>query len=366
MPCSAKQSQRQTMTYVDYLGEVEARSAAEALRLAPLRPSTSPRHSLVGVPQSGCHHPAATRPTPGLEAATGKLFRMPNQYHTVFTMQQIRRGDEGRVMDDPAPGRNALADRLLALADDELILAHRNSEWAGHAPILEEDIAFANMALDEMGHAAIWYGLRGELTGENPTGSSSSATPGQYRNVQLVELPRGDWAFSMVRQYLFDAAESVTLPHLAASSYRPLAEAAAKIATEERYHLRHTGLWLRRLGLGTAESHARLQAALDILWPYARQLFVPLPDDTILVDAADHPRRRTSAPRMGWADRPFLARVRSGYPRRRPAPPRHPAHGAHRAPGGAAGRDAVGGPAGPGGGVVNRMSELTDAGCGGH
>jgi ring-1,2-phenylacetyl-CoA epoxidase subunit PaaC len=185
--------------------------------------------------------------------------------------------------------KSALAERLLAMADDELILAHRNSEWAGHAPILEEDIAFANIALDEMGHGVIWYGLRGALTGDDPDRLAFFRNPGAYRNVQMVELPRGDWAFSMVRQYLFDAAESVTLSHLRASVYRPLAEAATKIATEEIYHLRHTGLWLRRLGLGTEESHARTQAALDALWPYARQLFAPLPGDAALIAAETIP-----------------------------------------------------------------------------
>jgi len=182
--------------------------------------------------------------------------------------------------------QQALAARLLAMADDELILAHRNSEWAGHAPILEEDIALANIALDEMGHAAIWYGLHAELTGDGPDRLVFFRNPGAYRNVQLVELPKGDWAFTLVRQYLFDAAESIILPHLRAGAYRPLAEAAAKIATEEVYHLRHSGLWLRRLGLGTAESHARTQAALDTLWPYAGQLFAPLPEDERLIAAA--------------------------------------------------------------------------------
>ena len=179
--------------------------------------------------------------------------------------------------------RDALTERLLAMADDELILAHRNSEWAGHGPILEEDIAFANIALDELGHASIWYGLRGELTGENTDRLIFFRNPGQYRNAQLVELPKGDWAFSMVRQYLFDAAENIWLKHLAASSYRPLAQAAAKITTEEHYHLRHTGMWLRRLGLGTEESRSRTQAALDKLWPYAQQLFAALPDDATLI-----------------------------------------------------------------------------------
>lgn len=182
--------------------------------------------------------------------------------------------------------RDALIERLLAMADDELILAHRNSEWAGHGPILEEDIAFANIALDEMGHASIWYGLRCALTNEDADRLIFFRNPGQYRNAQMVELPKGDWAFSMTRQYLFDAAERFMLEHLKGSAYRPLAEAAGKIATEEQYHLRHTGLWLRRLGLGTDESQARTQAALDTLWPYARQLFVPMPGDDVLIGEA--------------------------------------------------------------------------------
>ena len=203
--------------------------------------------------------------------------------------------------------RDALAGRLLAMGDDELVLAHRNSEWAGHAPILEEDIAFANIALDEMGHAAIWYNLYCDLTEDDPDRLIFFRNPGEYRNVQLVELPKGDWAFSMVRQYLFDAAENVSLRQLAASSYRPLAEAATKIATEEIYHLRHTGLWLRRMGLGTVESHTRAQSALDTLWPYARQLFAPLPTDAALYEAGIIPD--TSLLRREWEGltRPFLA-----------------------------------------------------------
>jgi ring-1,2-phenylacetyl-CoA epoxidase subunit PaaC len=181
--------------------------------------------------------------------------------------------------------KEALRARIGALADDEMILAHRNSEWAGHGPILEEDIAFANIALDEMGHASTWYGLLQELTGADPDRIVFFRDAGDYRNVQMVELPKGDWAFSMLRQYLFDAAEMVQLGHLAQSAYCPLAEAAAKIRTEEIYHLRHTGQWVKRLGLGTEESQGRMQRALDELWPYAQQLFVPLPGEALLVEA---------------------------------------------------------------------------------
>lgn len=178
--------------------------------------------------------------------------------------------------------KTAIAHKLLTLADDELILAHRNSEWAGHGPILEEDIAFTNIALDEMGHAATWHRLRQELTGEEVDTAVFFRDAADYVNVQMVELPKGDWAFSMLRQYLFDVYEMLHLAQLADSHYQPLAEAAAKIRTEEMYHLRHTSHWVRRLSLGTAESQQRMQNALNDLWPYAQQLFVPLPVEPLL------------------------------------------------------------------------------------
>ncbi|MCL4257815.1 MAG: phenylacetate-CoA oxygenase subunit PaaC [Anaerolineales bacterium] len=152
----------------------------------------------------------------------------------------------------------ALSGYLIALADDELILGHRDSEWTGHAPILEEDIAFANLALDEIGHAKLWYELAADLLGEDKTTYPDKLVyfrePAQFRNMQLVELPKGDWAFSTLRQYLFDAFEALRLEALSQSSYTPLAEIAARIRTEELYHLRHSQAWVPRLGLGTQDS----------------------------------------------------------------------------------------------------------------
>ncbi|WP_420630062.1 1,2-phenylacetyl-CoA epoxidase subunit PaaC [Candidatus Leptofilum sp.] len=177
-----------------------------------------------------------------------------------------------------------LTQKLLAMADDELILAHRNSEWIGHGPILEEDIALANISQDELGHASIWYGLHQTFTDDEPDELAFFRDAIEFRNVQLLELPRGDWAFTMLRQYLFDAYELLLLDKLQHSSYQSLAEAAAKIRNEEIYHLRHTSNWIKRLGLGTEESNQRTQAALDKLWPFAQQLFVPLSDESILVD----------------------------------------------------------------------------------
>ena len=180
--------------------------------------------------------------------------------------------------------QTALFNKLLALADDEMILSHRNAEWIGHGPILEEDIAIGNIAQDELGHATVWYGLYCELTGDNPDALVFLRDAADFRNVQMVELPKDDWAFTMLRQYLFDAYEVVILTALQESHYRPLAEAVVKIRNEEIYHYRHTSTWVKRLGLGTEESHGRMQNALDELWPYAQQLFVALPDEAVLVE----------------------------------------------------------------------------------
>ena len=187
----------------------------------------------------------------------------------------------------------ALAAQLLAMADDEFILGHRDSEWCGHAPILEEDIAFANIALDEIGHAVTWYGLLADLKGEDretyPNRLVYHRNLPDFRCAQMVEEPKGDWAFSMLRQYLFDMYEKVRLDWLVNSPYTPVAEAAAKMRPEEVYHLRHTRAWVRRLGLGTDESNRRMQAALDQLWPYALHLFATLPDEHLLVEAGYFP-----------------------------------------------------------------------------
>jgi len=179
--------------------------------------------------------------------------------------------------------KQALIHKLTALADDEMILAHRDSEWTGHAPILEEDIALANIAQDELGHAMVWLGLRQELDGSDPDRLAFFRDASEFRCAELVELPKGDWAFTMLRQYLFDTYEVLWLQAAKNSSYRPLADAASKIVLEEKFHLQHTQAWVERLGQGTEESHRRMQGAQDFLWPYAQQLFTPVLGEDLLV-----------------------------------------------------------------------------------
>jgi ring-1,2-phenylacetyl-CoA epoxidase subunit PaaC len=183
--------------------------------------------------------------------------------------------------------RTLLADALICLADDELILGHRDSEWCGHAPILEEDIAFANIALDEIGHANLWYREAAALRGEDPEKAPDRLvyfrTPREYRCMQLVEQQNGDWAFSMLRQYLFDAAELVRMQAMSGAQWGPVANVAQRILKEEIYHLRHTRAWIIRLGAGTSESHSRLQTALDQIWPLSSQILAPLPGEAELL-----------------------------------------------------------------------------------
>lgn len=175
----------------------------------------------------------------------------------------------------------ALANYLIAMGDDELILGQRDAEWCGHAPILEEDIAFANISLDEIGHANVWYRLAAELLGEDkdkyPDWLAFRRQAADFRSIQMVALPNGDWAFTMLRQYLFDSFEVRNVEALKTSNHKPLADAAAKIRNEEIYHRRHTKAWVKRLALGTEESQRRMQAALDELWVYAQQVGAAAP-----------------------------------------------------------------------------------------
>ena len=167
-----------------------------------------------------------------------------------------------------------LFEYLLRLGDDRLILGHRLSEWCGHGPILEEDIATTNIALDLIGHASMFLRLAGQVEGAGRDEDALAywRDEHQFRNLQLCELPNGDFGFTVMRQFLFDAWSVQLLEALGRSSHAELAAIAAKALKESRYHLRHSSEWVLRLGDGTGESHARAQAALDELWPWTGEL----------------------------------------------------------------------------------------------
>jgi ring-1,2-phenylacetyl-CoA epoxidase subunit PaaC len=167
-----------------------------------------------------------------------------------------------------------LFEYLLRLGDDRLVLGHRLSEWCGHGPVLEEDIALANLALDLLGHASMFLRLAGRLEGRGRDEDALAywRDEHEFRNLQLCELPKGDFAFTLMRQLLFDSWSLQLLDALTRSSHAELAAIAAKALKETRYHLRHSNEWVLRLGDGTPESHARAQAALDELWPWTGEL----------------------------------------------------------------------------------------------
>jgi ring-1,2-phenylacetyl-CoA epoxidase subunit PaaC len=169
----------------------------------------------------------------------------------------------------------ALAEYLLRLADDRLVLGHRLSEWCGHGPILEEDIALANIALDLIGQATLLLKLAGEIEGKGRNEDSLAyfRETIDYRNVHLVEFPKGDYAFTIVRQFLFDVFSYHLLEELQKSTNKELAGIAAKGFKEVRYHVRHSSEWVARMGDGTEESHTRSQKALDHLWRFTGELF---------------------------------------------------------------------------------------------
>jgi ring-1,2-phenylacetyl-CoA epoxidase subunit PaaC len=183
------------------------------------------------------------------------------------------------------PTREALAELLLAMADDEFVIGFWDSEWTGIAPLLEEDVAFSSLAQDEIGHAQVLYQLLAELRDADPDRIAFGRGAQEYRHARLLDHPRTDWAFSIARRFLYDTADAVRLDLLAASSYAPLAGVVAKMRREETYHLMHATAWVERLAGGGEEPRRRLQDALERLWPDALCVLAPLEGDRRLVEA---------------------------------------------------------------------------------
>lgn len=181
----------------------------------------------------------------------------------------------GAVETVEAVDRAAFVDWLQRLGDSALILGHRVSEWCGHAPALEEDIALANQALDLIGQCQLWLGLAAEVEGKGRTADNMAylRDAAAFRNVLLVERPNGDFGQTLMRQFLFDAWHIEMLRALKGSSDPRVAEIAAKAEKEVSYHLERSADLVIRLGDGTAESRARMQKALGLLYPYTGEMF---------------------------------------------------------------------------------------------
>ena len=200
----------------------------------------------------------------------------------------------------------------LRLADDALVLGHRLSEWCGHAPVLEEDLALGNIALDLIGQARSLYAYAGEVEGRGRDEDALAyrRDAGEYRNILLVEQPNGDFAVTILRQLLYAGFAHPFFEALTTSKDATLAALAAKSAKELAYHVRHAGEWTIRLGDGTQESHRRAQDALEELWPYTGEMFESddveraLIDTGVTVDRAGiRPQwRRTLDPIFAEAD----------------------------------------------------------------
>jgi len=189
---------------------------------------------------------------------------------------------------------------FLRLSDDALIHGHRLSEWTGHAPTLEEELALANIALDLIGQARALYQAAGALTGRTEDELAYLRDQQQFRNALIMELPRGDFAFTMVRLLLTGAAADLFWRQATTSPTPALAEIAARSAKETAYHVRHAGEWLIRLGDGTEESHRRTQEALDTLWPYTGELAVPSRAAWLAVVEPIIARATLTRPADGW------------------------------------------------------------------
>jgi ring-1,2-phenylacetyl-CoA epoxidase subunit PaaC len=177
---------------------------------------------------------------------------------------------------------DALVDLLYRLGDDSLALGHRNSEWTGQGPILEEDIAFSSMAQDKLGHAQAFYRLLHELGEPDPESLVYRREPEQFRCCKLAAMPRGTWAFSLVRHFFFAEADHVWYSALAESSYGPLAALARKLRGEVKYHVMHGRSMMKHMARGTREGRENLEAALDESFGMALGIFEPTSFDGTL------------------------------------------------------------------------------------
>lgn len=197
--------------------------------------------------------------------------------------------------------RTALEPVLLSLADDELVIGHRHSEWTGWAPHIEEDIAFSSIAQDEIGHAALFYRLLSDVVGRSTDELALGRQPSEYRNAIICERPNRDWAFTIARQFLYETADRIRLESLRTSTFKPLTEAVEKILREERYHQLHADAWFRRMSGGPIDARQEFAAALSVALPECAGIFEKLENETEALEAGIWPSPSEELSKM-WLD----------------------------------------------------------------
>lgn len=200
--------------------------------------------------------------------------------------------------------QNAIKALLTAMADDALVQGHRNSEWTGLGPIMEEDIAFSSMAQDKIGHAwALYRVMHESLDGADPDHFAFLRNEQEYKCCHLVEMPNGEYDFSLMRHFLFDHAEAVRYEALEQSSFTPLQPLAKKFKGEIKYHIVHANAWIKQLCTSGEESRARMQSALNECFPLALGLFEQQDEEASLV--ADNIYPGEKALQQRWIERIF-------------------------------------------------------------
>lgn len=178
----------------------------------------------------------------------------------------------------------ATKELLYKIADDLLILGHRNSEWTGLGPILEEDIAFSSMAQDKIGQSLAFYSLLHQMGEQDPDKVAFMRCAENFHNCKFVELPIGEYDFSLIRHFLYDHADYIRFTQLSNSSNKEISQIAKKLTGEIKYHVMHANSWINKLGNGSEESIQRLQTSLEEALPYALGIFEQSPYEDLIVD----------------------------------------------------------------------------------
>jgi ring-1,2-phenylacetyl-CoA epoxidase subunit PaaC len=199
--------------------------------------------------------------------------------------------------------RDALAELLLSIADDEFVSGFTDSEWTGIAPLLEEDVAISSISQDELGHARALYQLLADVLadGRDEDDLAYDREPDDYRHARLLDHPRGDWADTIARRFLYELADEARLASIG-GGYKPLADLVEKLKREERYHRMHVVAWIERLANGGPEPRRRLENALAAQGPDAPTIFTPLAGEAALLEAGIVTRTMADAESAWRAD----------------------------------------------------------------